>query len=433
MNLIVGQSPNLSGSVKVPANKSHSFRALVMAALAEGPSKIHGPAMSNDWMRGVEALEMFGAKVTPHQGLWEITGTGGKLRTPDDIVDCGNSGIILRFFMALAGCCEGYTILSGDESLRHIRLCQPLIDALNKLGAWAVSSKGDGHAPVVVRGRLRGGSAEIDGIDSQPVSALLIASALADAPTELIVKRPGERPWIGMTLDWLTRVGIEFSNDKFQRYRVRGNGKWKGFEVSIPLDWSAALYPIAAAVLTPQSEVQIAGLDPNDSQGDRMVIDVLRSMGADIGFKDGRLIARSSHLCGRTIDCNDFIDQFMLLAVVGACAEGETVLTNAQVARHKECDRIAEMCKALAAMGANVQERPDGLVVRQSRLHGANLDSHNDHRMVMTLAVAGMIADEQTQINGIECVKKTFPDFVGQMQGLGADMQTQGAPGGGQP
>jgi 3-phosphoshikimate 1-carboxyvinyltransferase len=428
MNLIVGRSPNLSGSVKVPASKSHSFRALVMAALAEGVSKIYGPAMSNDWMRGVEALEMFGAQATPHAGgLWEITGTGGKLQTPDDIVDCGNSGIILRFFMALAGCCDGYTILSGDHSLRHIRLCQPLIDALNNLGAWAVSSKGDGHAPVVVRGRLKGGSAEIDGIDSQPVSALLIASVLADAPTELIVKRPGERPWVGMTLDWLTKVGVEFSNDNFQRYCVRGNSRWKGFEARIPLDWSAALYPIAAALLTAESEVRIGGLDPNDSQGDRMVIDVLRSMGADIAFRDGQLIARSSRLCGRTIDCNDFIDQFMLLAVVGACAEGETILTNAQVARHKECDRIAAMHKALTAMGASVEERPDGLVVRQSRLHGAVLDSHNDHRMVMTLTVAGLIADEQTptQINGIECVKKTFPDFVGQMQGLGADMQTQ--------
>ena len=423
-SIVVGKSPNLRGVVRVPPNKSHSFRALIMASLAEGTSRIESPAVSNDWMRGVEALEMFGSGISPRAGgVWEVSGLGGALQTPDDVVDCGNSGIILRFFMGLAACCEGYTVLSGDHSLRHIRLCQPLIGALNDLGAWAVSTKSDGHAPVVVRGRLKGGRTEIDGMDSQPVSSLLIASSLAEAPTEITVCRPGEKPWVGVTLDWLSRCGVEFSNEDFGRYRVRGNSRWSGFDLKIPLDWSAALYPIAAAVLTDDSEVRLPGMDFNDSQGDKAVIDVLRSMGADIAIADGVVTARSSELTGREIDCNDFIDQFMLLAIVGACAKGETVLTNAEVCRHKECDRIAEMHKALSAMGADVEERPDGLVVRRSRLHGAQLDSRGDHRMVMTLAVAGLVADRQTTISDVDCVKKTFPEFVAQMQGIGCDMR----------
>ncbi len=194
-----------------------------MAALAEGTSKIIAPMVSNDWMRGVEALEMFGAKIDPKaENVWQIVGTGGKLTVPEDVMDCGNSGIILRFFMALAACCEGYTVLTGDESLRHIRLCQPLIDALNGLGAWAVSTKGDGHAPVVVRGKLRGGRAELDGMDSQPVSALLMASPLAEAPTELIVRRAGEKPWVEQTLSWLRRCGVKFSHDNYERYCLPG-------------------------------------------------------------------------------------------------------------------------------------------------------------------------------------------------------------------
>ena len=369
---------------------------------------------------------MFGAKITPKAGnLWEIEGTAGKLTTPDDVVDCGNSGIILRFFTALAACCEGYTVLSGDHSLRHIRLCQPLISALNALGAWAVCTKGDGHAPVVVRGQLKGGQAEIDGIDSQPVSALLIAAALAEAPTDIIVRQAGEKPWVGMTLDWLKRCGVEFSNDNYDRYRVRGRGHWSGFEAKIPLDWSAALYPVAMAVLTRNSEIHLPGMDFNDSQGDKAVINVLKDMGADIEVTDKEVIARSSVLTGRVIDCNDFIDQFMLLAVVGACAEGETVLTNAQVCRYKECDRITEMYMALKSMGADVEERPDGLVIRKSRLHGALLASRHDHRMVMTLATAGLVADGQTVIQDIECVKKTFPDFVNQMENLGCNFEQQ--------
>ncbi|MFP3937240.1 MAG: 3-phosphoshikimate 1-carboxyvinyltransferase [Phycisphaerae bacterium] len=423
MDLAVSSSPNLHGTVRIPPNKSHSFRALIMAALAEGASQITAPAVSNDWMRGVEALEMLGAEVDPKaNNVWHVSGTGGQLQTPDDVIDCGNSGIILRFFMAVASLCEGYTVLTGDHSLRHLRLCRPLIDALNKLGAWAVSTKGDGHAPVVVRGRLRGGSAEIDGMDSQPVSALLTAASLADAPTEINVHRPGEKPWVALTLDWLRRCGVDYANEDFQRYHVRGRGKWNGFEVRIPLDWSAALYPIAAAVLTQDSELRLPGMDVNDVQGDKEVVNILRDMGAEITTNDGEVVARSSSLTGTEIDCNDFIDQFMLLAVVGACAEGETVLTNAEVARYKECDRISEMTRALKQLGADVEERRDGLVVRKSKLRPAKLDSKGDHRMVMTLAVAGLLAEGRTMISTAECIRKTFPDFITQMQSVGCDM-----------
>lgn len=423
MNLLVGPSPNLGGSIKIPPNKSHSFRALIMAALADGQSRITAPAVSNDWMRGIEALEMFGAKIEPRANeIWEITGTAGKLATPEDIIDCGNSGIILRFFAALAACCDGYTVFTGDHSLRHIRLCQSLIDALNKLGAWGVCTKGDGHAPVVVRGRLRGGQVEIDGRDSQPVSALLMASTLAEQATEIIVHNPGEKPWVNVTLDWLDRCGVSYTNENFERYRIEGRQKWGGFEAHIPLDWSAALYPIVAAIITPDSEVHLPGVDFSDTQGDKLVVNVLREMGANIEITDKGITARSSRLTGREIDCNDFIDQFMLLAVVGACAEGETILTNAEMCRYKECDRISEMCKALTAMSADVEERPDGLVIRRSQLRPAALDSKADHRMVMTLAVAGLVVAGQISISDIECVKKTFPHFVAEMQSIGCDV-----------
>jgi len=425
MDLQISPSPHLTGEVEIPPNKSHSFRALLMAALADGTSRIHGPAVSNDWLRGVEALEMFGAEVTPKADrYWEVRGMAGKLATPEDVIGCGNSGILLRFFTALAGCCEGYSVLSGDESLRHIRPCGPLLDAINALGGWAVSTKGDGRAPLVVRGRLKGGRAEIDGKDSQPVSAMLIAASLADAPTELTVHNAGEKPWVGVTLHWLDRCGVDYANEEFRRYHVRGRGRWDGFTTEIPLDWSAALYPIVAAVLTERSEVRLRGMDYSDAQGDKAVVEILRRMGADIEIDGGTVVARSGRLSGREIDCNDFVDQFPLLAVVGTQASGETALVNAEICRHKECDRITAMRDMLAAMGADVEERPDGLVVRQSRLHGARIESRHDHRMVMTAAVAGLIATGTTTITDIECVKKTFPEFVKQMQRVGADLET---------
>lgn len=426
MNLSVQRSHDLRGQVVIPPNKSHSFRALIMAALAEGTSHIHRPAISSDWLRATEALERFGAKVTPEAGdAWVVEGSGGRLRTPEDVIDCGNSGIIFRFFTALGSLTPGYTVLTGDESIRHIRPIGPLLEALNQLGAFAVSTKGDGHAPVVVRGPLKGGRATLDGADSQPVSALLIACGMADAPSEVNVTNPGEKPWVGMTLDWLKRCGVEVSPEDYTRYRVRGQSRWNGFNVLIPADWSAAMYPVVAALVVPGSEVHLPNVEWEDCQGDRLVVEVLREMGADIEVSSHGLVARSSELTGRTIDCNDFIDQFMLLAVVGCYAQGETVLTNATVARHKECDRIAAMHHALRAMGADVEERPDGLVVRHSRLHGARLDSLSDHRMVMTLATAGLGASGETLITNIECIRKTFPNFVEQMERVGAVMLTE--------
>ena len=425
MDLTVWKTPAMKGSVRIPPNKSHSFRALMMASLAEGVSKITAPSVSNDWMRGIEALEMFGAQIHPKaEQVWEVTGVAGKLQTPEDILDCGNSGIILRFFTALSACCEGYTVLTGDHSLRHIRPCQALVDALNHLGAWAVSTKGDGHAPIVVRGHLGGGRCEIDGMDSQPISALLIATSLADAPSDIVVKNPGEKPWVAMTLDWLTRCGIDYSNENYEHYRVRGRSTWPAFEFKVPLDWSAALYPIVAAVLSKEAQVRLPGMDFKDCQGDKEVVTLLKEMGADIEITDDEVTVRASRLTGREIDCNDFVDQFMLLAVVGAFAEGQTVLANAEICRHKECDRITEMYKALKAMNADVEERPDGLVIKNSRLRGSELDSHGDHRMVMTMAVAGLLAEGKTIIHNMDCVKKTFPDFVNQMKGIGAEMQT---------
>jgi len=424
MDLFVQASRNLRGTIGVPPNKSHSFRALIMACLADGTSRIVAPAVSADWLRGIEAMELFGAAIEPKGAdAWEVSGTGGKLRTPDDVIHCGNSGIIFRFFTALAACCEGYTVLTGDESVRHIRPCGTLLDALNALGAWGVSTKGDGHAPVVVRGPLLGGSATIDGADSQPVSALLMAGALAKGPVELTVHNPGEKPWVGVTLYWLGRCGVSVENDDFARYRVVPGGGWAGFDVTIPGDWSAAIYPIVAGLICPDSEVKVTGVDPDDVQGDKKVLDVLKEMGADIEVVEGGVVGRSSELQGRAIDCNDFIDQFMLLAVVGACAAGETVLYNAEICRHKECDRITAMHDALKAMGADVEERPDGLVIRRSKLHGTRLDSREDHRMVMTLSLAGLVAGGQTIITRIECIKKTFPHFVERMAAMACDMQ----------
>jgi 3-phosphoshikimate 1-carboxyvinyltransferase len=428
MDLTIRASNNLSGSITIPSNKSHSFRALIMASLARGESVIRNPAISNDWRLGVAAMRQFGATVADTgDGVWRVTGVAGKPKTPDAEIDCGNSGILLRFLAAVATKCEGEVTLTGDHSLQHIRLCQPVLDAINDLGGSAVSTKGDGHAPIIVRGPITGGTIRMPGLDSQPVSAAIIAGCLSDVDSEIIVDDPGEMPWVGMTLEWLARCGATVSHDDYRHYRVSGGTAWKSFDVTIPLDWSAALYPVVAAVVCPGSEVFIPGVDFGDCQGDRLVLNVLKEMGADIDIRDDGVVARYSRLKGIPIDCNEFVDQFMLLAVVGACAEGKTVLTGAEVCRHKECDRIEAMAESLREMGVSVEVLPDGMIVNGGGLRGAVLPSRHDHRIVMSMTCAGLAAMGETTITDIGCVEKTFPDFVSEMLSLGCDLQTTGA------
>jgi 3-phosphoshikimate 1-carboxyvinyltransferase len=428
MDLLVNPSTNLHGEVAPSANKSHSFRALIFAALADGVSIIKNAKKSQDWQRAIRALKMLGAEISEVGEITRVKGVAGKLKVPDDVIDCGNSGQIFRFFLGLASGVAGYSVLTGDESIRKIRPAGPLLRSLNELGAWAVSTKNDGHAPLIVKGKIRGGTTTIDGADSQPVTGLLLGCALAEGSSEIKVINAGEKPWIALTLYWFDRVGIEYQNigGQFEHYKVKGQSKTKAFEVEIPKDWSAAMYPILAGVVIPDSEITVKGVDWNDPQGDKLACEALQQMGAQIEIKDQQVVARYSKLRGAEIDCNNFVDQFMTLAMAAAVAEGKTRLYNAEICRHKECDRIKAMASELRKMGVIVEERQDGLVITGSpKLKPANLEGYKDHRMVMTLSIGAMLADGTSSITDGEYVEKSFTSYIEQMAKIGAQFKLQ--------
>lgn len=426
MDLRVQPSSNLHGTFITPPNKSHYFRALILGSLADGLSKLYNLQPTKDWGKGVKALAMLGSTIRFEEDHLEIQGNGGHIEQPRDILDCGNSGILFRFLMGVAAGCEGYTVITGDESLKTLRPAQEILKGLQELGCTAISLEGNGHAPVLVKGKIKGGTARVEGSDSQTVSGLLIAAALADAPSEIFVQHPGEKPWIEVTLSWLRRVGITVENigNTYEHYRVAGKEKIRPFNFTVPNDWSAALYPIVAALITPGSQITITGLDPNDVQGDKKAVAVLQEMGADIEISKDRVVARSSRLQGREIDCNDFIDQFLILAIAGAYATGTTRLYNAAVCRHKESDRILAMYEGLKSMGATVEELPDGLRIEGGKaLQGAQIQGVQDHRVIMSFAVAGLLASGETRISDAEMIEKSFGDFIPQMERAGAHME----------
>ncbi len=404
----------LRGTFQVPPSKSHTMRAILFATLADGKSLIRNYLQSPDTESMIKACRLMGADIAVFEDYLEIK---GHLRPPEDVIDAGNSGQILRFIGAVLALFSSYGVVTGDRSIRHSRPVKPLLEGLSQWGALAVSAKNNGQAPIIIKGPLKGGFACIDGEDSQPVSGLLIAAAFAQAPTELVVKNPGEKPWVGLTLAWFDRLGIKYHNENFEKYTLPGNSSIKGFEYTVPCDLSSATYPIAAAIVS-QSELHLKNIDMNDVQGDKEVIFLLQRMGAKIEIDQmGKTITvlKGSSLQGQTIDVNGFIDALPLLAVMGCFAQGTTTLTGGKIARFKESDRISCIVKELKKMGANILEKEDGMIIEQSQLQGADLHSYADHRIALSLAIASLGASTPSSIEGKECVSKSYPGFFEQL------------------
>ncbi len=412
----------LSGRVAIPPSKSQTFRAILFASLASGESVIENLLNSPDTEYLIEACRHFGAQIHVEENRAVVVGAGGRLKRPEVPLYVGNSGIALRFLSGVAASQGFDTIMMGDDTLQKQRPMAELIKGLKQLGAQAASFSGDGCAPVKVIGPLQKRWALINGRDSQPVSALLIAAALSKGHFEIVVKQPGEKPWVAMTVQWLQKLGVRVENDCFERFSVHGGAKMKGFHYTVPADYSSAAFPLVAALIT-GSELFLDNLDRKDLQGDKKILDVLKTMGASIEEKErGFCVKGGCRLKGQTIDVNEFIDAVTILAVAGCFAEGETVLTNGGVARTKECDRLSSIASELKKMGADIEQTKDGIRVRQSRLKGCVVDSFGDHRMALSLAVAGMGAEGRTVVKNFECVGKTYSSFIQDFQRLGADI-----------
>ncbi len=423
VHYLVKPSP-LKGKIFIPPSKSHTLRALIFSMMAKGKSTIRNYLQSPDTIAMIQAMECFGAKVKKGDGYLEIEGLSGKLSAAENVIDAGNSGQVLRFIGSLAALSPTYTIITGDHSIRHNRPIMPMLEALEQMGCFAVSARSDGFAPIIIKGPLHPGKATLSGEDSQPVSALLIAASFLKGVSHIHVTNPGEKPWIDLTLNWLDRFGIKYQNKNFEEYTLFGGASLNGFDYTVTGDFSSAAYPLVASLIT-QSELTLENVDMEDVQGDKKVVEVLKKMGADIevDIKNKRLIVKKSTLRGMRIDVNDFIDAITILAVVGCFAEGKTEIVGGAIARKKECDRIHAIATELKKMGANIEEKEDGLIIHRSSLKGAKLSTYRDHRLVMSLSVAALAAKGDSLIEDAAPVAKSYPSFAADFQKLGAQLE----------
>lgn len=427
MKLIVKKTLSLQGNIRPPSSKSQSIRAMLLALLAQGESTLLNVLDSEDTHAMLRVSQALGAAIQTHANTLTITNKGLPLTISATHINSGNSGITTTFSLPLLGLRENHTtpILFNCGDQMRARPLKPLLDALGDLGMNIQYLEQPDRLPIAVTGQLQGGEVVIDGMNSQYLSALLMSLPCAANDSVITVQHLHERPYINMTLDFLNQQHIHYThqrNGHYDTFHIRGNQRYTPLQMRMTGDYSAAAALMAAAVLLPGT-VTLQGLDQDNTQGDKRLISILQQMGADIEVTPDQIrINGHQPLTGITIDANDIPDLVPTLAIVATQAAGKTEICNVKQARIKETDRIHSMTEGLKQMGATIIEHPDGMTVYQSHLHGNEVKGYEDHRTVMALTVAGMIAQGSTTITNGEAINKTYPQFIEDLQQLGADI-----------
>jgi 3-phosphoshikimate 1-carboxyvinyltransferase len=427
---IIGRSRALQGRIRVPGDKSISHRTLLLGCLAQGTSRVDGFLPSNDCLATMGCVRALGTDVETSDPraptALAIHGRGlHGLREPDEPLTCVRSGTTMRL---LAGILAGQpfdTVLTGEPQLRR-RPMERIARPLRRMGAAIETS--DGHAPLAIRGRsLHGYEHTLPVASAQVKSAILLAGLYADSPT--VVHQPG--PARDHTELMLKAMGADLTISGLSVVLKPPTTALAPLDLTVPGDVSSAVFPLVAALLSPGSAVTVEGVGVNPTRTG--LLDVLNRMGAAVDVRNRHreggeptadVTARASTLDPVEVSGDTvvrMIDEFPLLAVAATQARGTTIVRDAAELRVKETDRIAVIAAELSSMGARIEPHSDGFVVTgPTPLQGAIVDSHGDHRIAMALAVAGLIADDQTTLQNAACIKDSFPGFVEMMQHLGA-------------
>ena len=416
MRFVVSKS-ELHGSVHSVPSKSCTHRALILASLSHGTSRIESPLEGKDTEATRKVLSEMGISFEKEEQGWRVESEG--IRPPINMLDCENSGTTLRLMTGVSSLLKEKVVLTGDESLKR-RPMSPLLSSLEKLNVECGSINGNGCAPVFVKGPMKGEETEIMGdISSQFISSLLIACPLKEEDTKITLTSPlTSAPYVHMTISMMKTFGVSCERGD-EGFNVRGNQTYSPLSYTVPGDYSSAAFPLAAGALS--GTVTVLGLDPEDMQGDRKIIDILKNFGAEVKVRGRDVTVSKGELKGCMIDMSSIPDLFPIVAAVATQAEGKTILFNAKHLRYKESNRIATVTEFLRNMGADIQEKEDGCVIEgPSRLKGVTIDTYGDHRIMMASAIAATVADGCTVIENCDCHEVSYPTFKEDLISLGA-------------
>lgn len=406
----------LDVTLTVPGSKSVTNRALLVAALAQGQSELEGALESDDTIAMRRGLAQLGIRTSAGDERWLVAGRGGTLDASDATLELGNAGTAMRFLTAACALAEGACVLDGNARMRE-RPIGDLIDALHDLGA-GVELLQPGRCPPLrtLGGGLPGGTAEIDASQSsQYVSAVLLAAPYASRDVELRF-RDGvlvSRPYVDLTLQVMEAFGAEVRwREDGAAIHVRAGCPYQARSFAIEPDASSAVYPLCGAAIS-GGRARVVGIPPDSKQSDLAILPILETMGCTVlrgeTFVEVTAPPDGLRSAGR-VDLNDLPDAALAYAVVALFASGPTRIDNIGNLRIKETDRIAALETELGRLGARITTGPDWIEIRPGPLHGAEIETYDDHRMAMSFALAGL------RIPGVEicdpaCVNKTWPGY----------------------
>lgn len=460
---ISASKSELKGTVTVPGSKSHTIRALLLAAMSDGVCTISNPLPSADCLSTCRALPLIGASVegADKQGSssWTVHGAGAKLHLPSDVVNVGNSGSLLYFLSPIAATFNGWSVFTGDESIRK-RPVHHVVDALNQLGAKSYTAiPGSSACPLIIQGPISAKNKITTSgtVSSQYISGLMMAALRLNGTLQIELTDPKETPYLTMTQKWLESVGAKVNiSEDFKNISVQGPLQIKSFDTTVPSDWEAVAFPLVAALIT-DSDITITGIDGSGTQGDQEVVNVFKSLGADIEWNKSKQTLRVRGLkkaadgIGRLttenlpdkelhVNLSGYPDAICAVAALACFTEGTVCIEDISVCRRKETDRIKVLHKELEKLGAVTEEGEDFFVVKghspvnkdgsanpQFALKGAEVESYKDHRVAMALACMGLGLGktERVIVKDAECCAVSFPDFFKVMGKIGADFNEE--------
>jgi 3-phosphoshikimate 1-carboxyvinyltransferase len=421
--VIIRKSGRLKGEVSAPPSKAYTHRTMIAALLSKGSSTISNPLISDDTLATMSAIKAYGAQIETQKNRFIVKGAES-LQTPKSPIDCGESGATLRFMIPLAAlACSQSTFLSALPPSRPI---SPLLQSLERLGVkCSVRSGRRGSKIKVPGGGIKGGKTSIRGdITSQFLSGLLFACPKAKMDTEIAVTTNLEsKSYVQMTIEVLRRHGIRISaSSNLRSLEIPSNQEYKPFDHEIEGDFSSAAFLVAAAAIT-FSKVKVRNIAKHSTDGNKVIIDLARKMGSNVGIEKNTMTIQGEQLNAVDFDAMDTPDLVPVVAVLACYSNGTSRIYNATRLRYKESDRLASLHAELEKMGGRIILRKDGLIIRgPCEMHGAKIDSHNDHRIAMACAVAGLGATGETEIENSECVSKSYPLFFDDLKSLGGDI-----------
>lgn len=398
-------------TVAAPPSKAHTLRALFMTSLAAGRSVIERPLLGADQERAIECLRRLGVSIASEEGHLTVEGTDGEFRPVTDELHVGESGVGMNFLTALASLSPRPVTITGAEGVLQ-RPIGELVSGLRQLGCTMDYLGKEGFPPVKAHGGgIPGGAAEMRGdVTSQYFSAILAAAPYAARPVTLKCNGAmSEKPYVDITAAMMAMLGVQIGREDYTRFTVPNAHGYAPRNVVIEGDYSSASFFFQAAAVC-RSAVTVTGLEPASVQGDRRFLTLLTEMGCEASARDDAVTVRGRQLRATEADMSDTPDLVPPLAVAAAFARGTTHLTNIAHLRHKECDRLAVLASELSKMGVRARCDESSLTIEGGAPHGARIDPHNDHRIAMSFAVAGLATGDQV-IEEERCVAKSFPDF----------------------